>query len=75
VGSSLPTVSRHLAQMKAAGVLACRREGAQVYYRLLVPCLLPALDCVDKAICADSQRRVACCSGPGEQGEKPRCGT
>ncbi|NLO73121.1 MAG: winged helix-turn-helix transcriptional regulator [candidate division WS1 bacterium] len=73
VGSSLPTVSRHLSQMKAVGILACRRQGTQVYYRLLVPCLLPALDCVDRALRADSERRVACCSRPDEQGGEPCC--
>ena len=67
VGSSLPTVSRHLAQMRAAGILACRREGVQIMYRLLVPCLLPALDCIDGVIRADSDRRVACCSSLAEE--------
>lgn len=61
VGSSLPTVSRHLAQMRAAGLLGCRREGTNIFYRLLVPCLLPALDCIDGVIRADSERRAACC--------------
>jgi ArsR family transcriptional regulator len=62
VGSSLPTVSRHLSQMKAAGVVASRRQGTQICYRLLLPCLLPALGCIDAALRADSDRRAACCS-------------
>jgi DNA-binding transcriptional ArsR family regulator len=66
VGSSLPTVSRHLAQMKAAGVVADRKQGQWVYYRLLVPCLLPALDCIDAALRSDSERRAACCSAVTE---------
>ena len=62
VGSSLPTVSRHLAQMKSVGLVGCCRKGTNIYYCLLVPCLLPALDCIDAALRADSERRAACCS-------------
>jgi ArsR family transcriptional regulator len=31
---SQPAVSRHLATLRAAGVVECRREGTWVYYRL-----------------------------------------
>jgi ArsR family transcriptional regulator len=61
-GGSLPTVSRHLAQMKAAGLLGCRREGVNIYYRLLVPCITAAFDCIDVAIRADSDRRAEVCA-------------
>jgi ArsR family transcriptional regulator len=62
VGSSLPTVSRHLAQMKAAGLLGCRREGTNIYYRLLVPCITNTFACIDEAIRADSERRAEICA-------------
>ncbi|HEY3398625.1 MAG TPA: metalloregulator ArsR/SmtB family transcription factor [Armatimonadota bacterium] len=62
VGSSLPTVSRHLAQMKAAGLLGCRREGNNIHYRLLVPCITNTLACIDEALRADSDRRAEVCS-------------
>ena len=62
VGSSLPTVSRHLAQMKAAGLLGCRREGTNIYYRLLVPCITSTFACIDEAIRADSERRAEVCA-------------
>ena len=71
VGASLPTVSRHLALMKTAGLLGCRREGANIYYRLLVPCVTEVFACIDAAIRADSDRRAevcACCRREGEQG-------
>ncbi len=69
VGSSLPTVSRHLAQMRAAGLLGCRREGTSVYYRLLTPCLINTLACIDQALRDDSERRAQVCAacGPGER--------
>ncbi len=34
VGLSQPTVSRHLAVLREAGIVENRREGQQVYYRL-----------------------------------------
>jgi DNA-binding transcriptional ArsR family regulator len=69
VGSSLPTVSRHLAQMRAAGLLSCRREGTNVYYRLLTPCLLNTLACIDQALRADSERRAQLCAVCHREGE------
>lgn len=47
VGADMSTVSKHLALMRAAGLVEHRREGPQVYYRLRVPCVLRLLDCVD----------------------------
>ena len=61
-GGSLPTVSRHLAQMKAAGLLGCRREGVNIYYRLLVPCVIDVFACIDEALRADSERRADICA-------------
>ncbi len=34
---SQPKVSRHLAYLRAAGIVAARREGKWMHYRLLVP--------------------------------------
>ncbi len=56
VGSSMPTVSTHLAQMRNAGIIAGRRDGNQVYYRLLVPCVLKLLDCIDAVLINEAQR-------------------
>jgi len=56
VGSSMPTVSRHLAQMKNAGIVAARRDGNQVYYRLLVPCVLRVFGCIDEVLRAERER-------------------
>ncbi len=69
-GSSLPTVSRHLAQMRAVGLLSCRREGTSIYYRLLVPCVTEAFACIDEALRADGERRAAICAACG--GEERR---
>ena len=46
VGAKRSNVSRHLAVMLSAGILASRKEGLQVFYALRTPCILGSLDCV-----------------------------
>lgn len=61
VGSALPTVSRHLARMKSAGIVDCRREGNQIFYHLLVPCLLDVFACLDEVLRHECRRRAEAC--------------
>lgn len=56
VGSSMPTVSTHLAQMRNAGIIEGRRDGNQVYYRLLVPCVLKLFQCIDAVLVSEAER-------------------
>ncbi|MFH1462918.1 MAG: metalloregulator ArsR/SmtB family transcription factor [Pseudomonadota bacterium] len=44
-GSSAPTVSKHLAILRAHGIVDDRREGTVVWYRLLTPCAVRFLSC------------------------------
>jgi ArsR family transcriptional regulator len=37
LGSSQPKISRHLAYLRRAGIVAARREGRWMHYRLLAP--------------------------------------
>jgi ArsR family transcriptional regulator len=46
IGVEMPTVSRHLSQLRNAGILTDERRGAQVFYRLRVPCVLNFFKCV-----------------------------
>jgi len=46
VGFDLSTISRHLLQLKTAGVLTSRRDGKQVLYRLRTPCVVTVMHCV-----------------------------
>jgi ArsR family transcriptional regulator len=46
VGSDISTVSKHLALLKAAGVITDDKRGLQVFYRLQTPCVLKVFDCV-----------------------------
>ena len=58
VGSSMPTVSRHLAQMSAAGIIRGRREGSWVHYSLQVPCITNVFQCIEEVIRSETQRRA-----------------
>jgi DNA-binding transcriptional ArsR family regulator len=46
VGVEMPTVSRHLSQLKNAGILEDEKRGSQVFYRLRIPCVLNFFQCV-----------------------------
>ena len=46
IGAEMPTVSRHLSQLKNAGILEDEKRGSQVFYRLQVPCVLNFFKCV-----------------------------
>ena len=56
VGSTMPTVSRHLSQMKNAGIVEGRRDGNQIYYKLLVPCVLNVFPCIDRVLHSEAER-------------------
>ena len=46
VGSEMPTISRHLSQLKNAGIVDDEKRGAQVFYRLVTPCVMNFFQCV-----------------------------
>jgi DNA-binding transcriptional ArsR family regulator len=46
VGAEMPTVSRHLAQLRHAGIVEDDKRGAQVFYRLKTPCVMNFFKCV-----------------------------
>jgi len=53
------TISRHLAQLKKAGILSERKQGAKVIHHLACPCMLQAFDCALEVINAETHRRNA----------------
>ena len=50
VGAKESNTSRHLAVLKAAGVVNARKVGMNVYYELRLPCIVNMFSCVDRAI-------------------------
>jgi len=47
VGADQSTVSKHLAVLKNAGIVADRKEGVMIYYRLKVRCLRGFWSCIE----------------------------
>jgi ArsR family transcriptional regulator len=50
IGTDMSTVSRHLAQLKDAGIVEVEKRGQMVFYRLRVKCILNFFDCVESVI-------------------------
>jgi ArsR family transcriptional regulator len=50
VGTDMSTVSRHLSQLKNAGLLVQEKRGTMVYYRLRVKCLTNFFSCVEAVL-------------------------
>lgn len=50
VGSDLSTVSKHLALLRAHGMVENRREGTAVYYRLVTPCVCNLFACANQIL-------------------------
>lgn len=50
VGSDQTTVSKHLAVLRAHGIVEDRREGSSVVYRLLTPCIMSFFSCASQVL-------------------------
>lgn len=50
IGSDMSTVSRHLSQLREAGILEQRKQGAMIFYRLRTPCVLSFFECVENVV-------------------------
>jgi ArsR family transcriptional regulator len=54
------TVSKHLLVLKEAGILSSRKEGADMIYRLEVPCVTDFFSCVTAVIESNVKRQQVC---------------
>lgn len=61
VGADMSTVSKHLALMKAAGLIEAEKRGQNAYYRLACPCLGDFFACVDTMQRNRMRRQQAAC--------------
>ena len=50
VGSDQSTVSKHLSVLSAHGIVDDRREGTNVYYKLLTPCVMQFFSCANDVL-------------------------
>ncbi len=58
IGADMSTVSRHLGVLKSAGIIEGNKRGAQVYYKLRVPCVLNFFACVETVIKATASEQL-----------------
>ena len=56
VGADISTVSKHLSVLKEAGIVDCRKDGVQRFYRLKVPCVMNVFRCIE-TVREDQARR------------------
>lgn len=55
IGTDMSTVSRHLSQLKNAGIVADEKRGTTVYYRLRVQCIMNFFDCVESVMACNAK--------------------
>lgn len=58
IGADISTVSRHLAVLRNAGIVADERRGAQVFYSLRCPCVLHFFSCVEGVLQANARAQL-----------------
>ena len=50
VGADVSTISKHLSVLRNAGIVQDEKRGSQVFYSLLVPCVLNFFSCVEAVL-------------------------
>jgi len=58
IGTDTSTVSRHLTTLKNAGVVASRKSGTTVHYRLRMKCIPVFLKCVESMLREDAEMKT-----------------
>ncbi len=59
IGTDMSTVSKHLAVLKAVGIVQDEKRGSQVYYTLRVPCVLNFFGCVESVLRTTAKEQLA----------------
>lgn len=60
IGADMSTVSKHLSQLKSAGVVADEKRGVQVYYNLRAGCVPGFLNCIQNILKDNVKRQLEC---------------
>jgi ArsR family transcriptional regulator len=55
IGSDMSTVSRHLGQLKEAGLVEFEKRGQMAFYRLRVKCLPKFFECIESVMACNVQ--------------------
>lgn len=64
---NVSAISRHLAQLKNAGIVTERRKGLRVIHHLECPCILQALDCTVGVMQSEATRKTRLALGTGRK--------
>ncbi len=48
IGVEMPTISKHLSVLKNVGIIECRKERNNVYYKIKCSCVSDILACAEK---------------------------
>ena len=59
VGADMSTVSKHLAVLKASGIVEDEKRGSQVFYTLRCPCVLNFFTCVESVLKTNARAPAA----------------
>ena len=59
IEADMSTVSRHLLVLKNAGIVQDEKRGAQVFYKLRMPCILGFFECVERVIRSTAEAKLA----------------
>jgi ArsR family transcriptional regulator len=59
VGTGMSNVSKHLSILKQAGIIADRREGVKIMYRLTMPCSVDFVRCVEGVVLGSLEEQRA----------------
>ncbi len=57
-GLEKSVASKHLSQLKAAGLIADEKRGTLVEYRLIAPCVLDMAACAEGAVLANRRKML-----------------
>ena len=58
IGADTSTVSKHLSVLKAVGIIEDEKRGAQVFYKLRVPCVLDFFGCVESVLKVNAEEQL-----------------
>ena len=58
IGADVSTVSKHLSVLRQAGIVRDEKRGSQVFYSLLVPCVLNFFSCVETVLSSKAKEQA-----------------
>jgi len=59
IGADTSTVSKHLALLRAVGIVQDEKRGSQVFYTLRLSCVLNFLGCVESVLKENAENQLA----------------